>query len=75
MRKNCVPISDYWVNRYWDSSPRIRGGQNNVSTLVILKERQRLKNLNGLNRFPFTQKVENRYKNCQSAWHSGCNDV
>jgi len=36
----------------------LRFAQNDVSKLVILKERQRLKNLDDLNRFPFTQKVE-----------------
>ena len=38
--------------------PGVRGGQNDVSKLVILKERQRLKNLDGLSRSPFTQEVE-----------------
>jgi len=65
------PISDYWVSRLIEI---LRFAQNDVSILVILKERQRLKNLDQalekleakgcggfslrLNRSPLTQKFE-----------------
>ena len=41
-KKTAVPISDYWANRFIEI---LRSAQNDVSILVILKERQRLKNL------------------------------